>query len=186
MKHAHCCGLTTFIHLLLSYYIYLFYWECIPSVQTHYLPNKNTMGCNRIQTPQYLFIIQWIQVKVFVFFFYLAACANCKSTGHWGPVRLHWQVQHWVGSTVQWHSRTVKHCSCLNVWTYRLANEYLTLTPSSLFVLQTLPQKVGEVCAQREPAPGQHRGARLPGQTAALWPSSSPHSQRGHGSSLLL
>lgn len=75
-------------------------------------------------------------------FFQLAACANCKSTRHWGPVRLHWQVQHWIGSTVQRHSRKVKHCSHLtlamllfNILTKISAYEYFTLSPDPLSVL---------------------------------------------------
>lgn len=122
------------------------------------------------------------------------ACADRKSTRHWGPVWLHWQVQHWIGSTVQWHPGkvnavtiwpqlyTMGHFGRLELW----ADEWLAFKPDPCFVLKTLPQKVGEICAQWEPAPGEHRGARLLGQTAALWPSSPAHSQRGHGTSLLL
>lgn len=55
-----------------------------------------------------------------------------------------------------------------------------------VLVLQTLSQKVGEVCPQREPALGEHRSSGLPGQTAALRSPSPPHSQGGHGSPLLL
>ena len=45
---------------------------------------------------------------------------------------------------------------------------------------------MGAVCAQREPAPSQPRGARLPGQAAALRPPGEAHRHGGHGARILL
>ena len=45
---------------------------------------------------------------------------------------------------------------------------------------------MGAVCAQREPAPSQPRGARLPGQAAALRPPGAAHRHGGHGARILL
>ena len=45
---------------------------------------------------------------------------------------------------------------------------------------------MGAVCAQREPAPSQPRGAGLPGQAAALRPPGAADRHGGHGARVLL
>ncbi|XP_064010548.1 casein kinase II subunit alpha-like isoform X1 [Pogoniulus pusillus] len=51
---------------------------------------------------------------------------------------------------------------------------------------QALAEAVGALRAQREPAPGEHRGLGLPGQAAALRPPDAADGARRHGAPLLL
>lgn len=48
----------------------------------------------------------------FMWFFCLGFSAvgeNSQSSGHWRFVWLHWQVQHWAGTSLQWHPGKVRN-----------------------------------------------------------------------------
>lgn len=75
--------------------------------------------------------------SLIVFFLsHFAACANRKGSWHRRPVRLHWQVQHWIRSKIQWHSGQVRISN--TVWSQESIIEYLICNIGVTIVVHTV------------------------------------------------
>lgn len=77
-------------------------------------------------------------------------------------------------------------CLCVRVCVCVCVYSHINTILTSHSFTQTLPEKMGTVCAQWESAPGQYRGSGFSGQAATLWPPGPTDCPRGHGPPLLL